>query len=396
MGKKIALIKVGSFSHINKSVYDILTLHFPDSRIVTIDIWDIIKSKKTYFIGNILAILKEYGTDFILNNKKVEDCIFITPYLFRKVKKIVASIVNPEEFLFSIQTQSLFDGSTPGVPHFVYTDHTFLLNLDYPGYTEKQLPSTRWLELEKSIYSRAALNFTMSAHTTGSIVNQYGCDPVKVKCIWAGSNVPVNSLMSEKRDYTKRNILFVGIKWERKGGPELFEAFKRVLEVYPDTSLTVVGCNPDIQHPNCNIVGSVPIEEMGKYYAEASVFCLPTRLEPFGIVFTEALMYSLPVVTTNLGAIPDFIEDGVNGFLVQPQNVDQLYEALIAILESSETRQRFGEKGHSKFTERYRWEKVGEKMKEHISKVLARTAASPSSVPFEKNSSEAHVVLNGR
>ncbi len=158
----------------------------------------------------------------------------------------------------------------------------------------------------------------------------------------------------------------MGVAWERKGGPDLVEAFRAVLEKHPDASLTIVGCTPKLDLPNVQTVDKLPLAEMPPYYQRASVFCLPTRLEPFGIVFVEAMAYGLPLVAPNTGAVPDFLEDGRNGYMVAPRDVPALTRALTALLDDPQQCRAFGKVGYQLAHERYTWEKVGQRMKAHI------------------------------
>ncbi len=113
-----------------------------------------------------------------------------------------------------------------------------------------------------------------------------------------------------------------------------------------------------------------PLEEVYRYYEKASVFCLPTTFEPFGIVFLEALMYKLSVVATDVGGIPDFIKHGENGYVVKPDDIEQLAKALIDLLGDPRKCQTFGEKGYCIAVERYSWKKVGSMMKETIAPII--------------------------
>ena len=195
----------------------------------------------------------------------------------------------------------------PCIPHFLYTDHTHLANIFYPLFKHENLLSDAWIACEKSIYRNASLNFTMSTNIRQSIIDQYDCSPDKVVNVYCGSNVSIVDKELPDSRYSDQNILFVGVDWERKGGPVLAEAFKRVLVQFPNAKLTIVGCNPELDLPNCSVIGRVPLADVGQYFQQASIFCLPTRLEPFGIVFLEAMSYKLPIIATNIGAIPDFV-----------------------------------------------------------------------------------------
>jgi glycosyltransferase involved in cell wall biosynthesis len=99
---------------------------------------------------------------------------------------------------------------------------------------------------------------------------------------------------------------------------------------------------------------------------KSSIFCLPTKREPFGIVFIEAMMHKLPIVSNKIGALPDFVTDNENGFLVDAGDVEALAEALIKLLDNPEICKNFGEKGYSKVANTYTWEKVGERLRDNI------------------------------
>jgi glycosyltransferase involved in cell wall biosynthesis len=108
-----------------------------------------------------------------------------------------------------------------------------------------------------------------------------------------------------------------------------------------------------------------------KYYCRASIFCLPTRLEPFGIVFLEAFAHKLPVVATRIGAIPDFVIPGESGYLVEPGEIDGLAQALNQLLGDPEKCRTWGRKGYEIVQENYTWEKVGQRLHETISMALS-------------------------
>jgi glycosyltransferase involved in cell wall biosynthesis len=144
-----------------------------------------------------------------------------------------------------------------------------------------------------------------------------------------------------------------------------------VLDVHPDARLTIVGCSPVVDVPNCEVVGKVTLEDLPSYYEQAAVFCLPSKREPFGIVFVEAMSHWLPIVATRLGAIPDMVQDGHNGYLVDPlDNVAQLAEALIALVGDPQHCRLFGERGHQLAAERYTWQQAGARMKAHIEQII--------------------------
>ena len=131
-----------------------------------------------------------------------------------------------------------------------------------------------------------------------------------------------------------------------------------------------MGCSPKVDVPNCTVVGRIPLEQLNKFYEQASVFCLPTKLEPFGIAFIEALSYKLPIVATNIGAIPDFVVDGQNGYLVSPGSASEIARAIDKLLDSPANCKIFGQQGYSLVKEKYTWENTGALMRQHILSAL--------------------------
>ncbi|HEX2967581.1 MAG TPA: glycosyltransferase family 4 protein [Bacteroidales bacterium] len=368
--KRAAFIKVGSFSHINESLLTELRKNFPDYEFDVIDMWPDKSgpelSRAFYYC------IREYGKDIILGKKSLMSTFARTSYYFNKRRTYVLENLSYKKYDFTFQTQSLFDASIPGVPHFLYTDHTHLANLQYPGFNKSRLLGSAWIHNENDIYNHTKVNFTMSSNITRSLIEDYHCKPENVKCVFCGSNVPVSEdEVFDPSRYSRRNILFVGVNWERKGGPVLADAFGTVLKVFPDATLTIAGCKPHLHLPNCTILGKISLEEIKRCYSEASLFCLPTKLEPFGIVFLEAMAHKLPVVATRIGAIPDFINEGKNGYLIDPDNSCQLARALIKLLESEQLCRDFGEYGSSLYWQKYTWKRTAEKMREHISRFLS-------------------------
>ena len=76
------------------------------------------------------------------------------------------------------------------------------------------------------------------------------------------------------------------------------------------------------------------------------VFVLPSVKEGFPWVVLEAMTAKIPVVATEVGAIPEIIEDGVNGFLVKPGHPEALASKIEMVLGDDRLRQEMGIKGH--------------------------------------------------
>jgi glycosyltransferase involved in cell wall biosynthesis len=375
-GKRIAFIRPKAWPLANRIVEGVLREHFPGQEVDTIDISSLVRRRPGLILANSIATALLYGKDIAQHKKKFRLAFWRTPYIFGQVRRLVQKRIAGGTYAFTFQMQSLFDASTPGIPHFVYTDHTHLENRHYTTTGASNLYSPRWIALERQIYQNAALTFLRSSNVRRSLIEEYGCPPEKAVLAYAGSNAKVSPVKKQNTDYTKPVILFVGLDWKRKGGPDLVEAFKRVREKIPAARLMIVGADPDLQVPGIPGVGTLPPEELDPYYQEASLFCLPTYLEPFGIVFIEAMTAHLPIVATRVGAIPDFVEEGRNGLLVEPGDITGLANALLQLLENPALCRSFGEASFQLTRDRYSWETVGDTFKQNILKTLGEPVRS--------------------
>lgn len=88
--------------------------------------------------------------------------------------------------------------------------------------------------------------------------------------------------------------------------------------------------------------GEVPHANLHVYFEAASVFCLPSRAEPFGIVLLEAGAFRCPVVATSVGGIPEILQNNVNACLVPPDDPVALADTLQRLLNDRDERDRLG------------------------------------------------------
>jgi glycosyltransferase involved in cell wall biosynthesis len=379
--KRIAL--VSTYAHLSRiSIERMLKGAFPEFEVETQYVMDVVKRNRGWMALNLWYVGKEYGHLLARRQMTLREAYLRTTYTFVRLHEAMRQSISSGEHLFSFQMQSMYNTSVPGVPHFVYTDHTHLSNLNYPDFDRSTLRSPQWLALERSIYESATVVFTRSTDVAADLVRFYDIPADKVECVYAGSNVDVEDAGEPNNgDYGNQRILFVGVDWRRKGGPELLEAFKSVLRKYPDAHLTIAGADIHLDAPNCTVLGNVSPEKLSRYYSEASVFCLPTRLEPFGIAFVEAMMHRLPIVGTRVGAVPDMIEEGVNGYLVEPGQPGALAEALCKLLASPQRCREFGARSYAKAAEQYTWTGTGQRIRARILRALGISDES-SQRPF--------------
>ena len=273
-------------------------------------------------------------------------------------------------FDFALVLSTTFPGYALGRPYFVYTDHPILANRYFPGGEERVSYWQGCLPHERRNLEGATRVFAMSSHAAQALLEEYGLPTENVVRVNAGCNSPAPTAVEPDR-YFRQRVLFVGVDWDRKGGPELLEAFRMVRRELPGARLTVVGCSPRIREAGVEVVGQVPPDRVAQQYARASLFCMPSRREPFGIVYLEALRAGLPVVSLDLGAAPDFVIEGETGYRAPVGDVPALAARLLALLRNPEMCRRFGDAGRRLVESQYTWEGTQQAMWRSIEDALS-------------------------
>jgi glycosyltransferase involved in cell wall biosynthesis len=149
--------------------------------------------------------------------------------------------------------------------------------------------------------------------------------------------------------------------------PDVLEAFRRVRDRGIDATLCLVGAGPDRDEVerlasrlglmrHCLFVGYQ--RDVAPYYAFFDAFLLPSANEGTPVVAIEALAAGVPVVATAVGGVADVVEDGVDGFLAEPGDVEALADRLVRLAEDRELRARMGAAGRVRVPERYAVERL--------------------------------------
>ena len=108
--------------------------------------------------------------------------------------------------------------------------------------------------------------------------------------------------------------------------------------------------------------GWVRKEEKENLLKNADIFLLPSYTEAMPMSILEAMGYGLPIVTTNVGGIPQLVEDGKNGYMTDPGNIDSFVKAILKLISNNELIYDMGKKGIEKAYEKYSLEKHLEKV----------------------------------
>jgi glycosyltransferase involved in cell wall biosynthesis len=139
-----------------------------------------------------------------------------------------------------------------------------------------------------------------------------------------------------------RRIVMVANLRAEKGHDTLLAAAPRILERYPDATITFAGDGPrrdalETLTRALHLTESVRFlgecRDVAPLLAESDLFVLPSRSEAFPNALLEAMASALPVVATRVGGIPEVVRDGVTGQLVPPDDAGALADAVLALMD---------------------------------------------------------------
>jgi len=179
-------------------------------------------------------------------------------------------------------------------------------------------------------------------------------------------------------------VLFVGRLSAPKGIYDLFDAIPRVLDVHPEAKFVLVGvAESDALEPviraeaerrgiaaRIAFLGSLEGRDKAAAFVTSQMIVVPSWTEAFPLVIPEAMASGLPVIATSVGAIPDFVRDGEDGFLVPPKDPRTLAQSVCRLLDDEGLRQRISQRVRERAPREFSIEigcgKVAELMKETL------------------------------
>ena len=143
----------------------------------------------------------------------------------------------------------------------------------------------------------------------------------------------------------KKLVCFAGKLTRFKGVDVLLDAFRVIKDSRQDVFGIIVGDGEERESlkekaaclglSNVRFLGNVTMNELRKLYNIADVSVVPSRREPFGLVALEAMACGIPVVASDQGGLPDFVNDAV-GALAKPEDPDDLAEKILFVLSRRE------------------------------------------------------------
>jgi N-acetyl-alpha-D-glucosaminyl L-malate synthase BshA len=207
----------------------------------------------------------------------------------------------------------------------------------------------------KILLKNADVVIALTDHMKKAMQKMYLRD---VKVVPNGINVdefaPLTKLEARAKlqmDDDERVVAFVGSLREIKGVEYLVRATKSILETGTVIHTVIIGDGPDRErleslthqlHISSYVTfkGQIQNEQIPYYLRVSDVFVLPSLSEGFPVVLLEAMASGLPIVTTNVGGVPEIVRDRENGFIIEPKNAKEIADRVLCILKSEEITKR--------------------------------------------------------
>jgi glycosyltransferase involved in cell wall biosynthesis len=222
---------------------------------------------------------------------------------------------------------------------------------------EKFMVSFNWFLrfFEEKTIEHSNKIIAVSDFTRRELLKYYNVKEEKIRVIHNGVDInkflPPANKKEVKRELgfktTDVNILSVGRLYARKGLFTLIESMSLVAKKFSNAKLIIAGKGQSNEmkklvnyakklgvREKIIFTGYFPDTKLPKLYQAADIFAFSTFYENLPFAVLEALSSQLPVVTTKVGGIPEMIDDGKNGFLVQPANSKDLADKILFFIEN--------------------------------------------------------------
>lgn len=207
-----------------------------------------------------------------------------------------------------------------------------------------------------SWFYRQAQRVVVPSQATARSVRNLGVDSERISLLPRG--VDTNLFSEQKRTPHEwerfgmngaRKLLYVGRVSREKGLDHLMAAFERLRAQRDNVELVVVGDGPykaelekSARDRSVAFVGYQRGDQLARLYASADVFVFPSTTDTFGNVVLEAQASGVPAVVANQGGPAEQITPGVNGFVVNPEDANEMAEAIRSLLDDDLLRQDMG------------------------------------------------------
>jgi len=221
-----------------------------------------------------------------------------------------------------------------------------------------------------------------------TLVEKAGVRPERIDIVNPGCDAQMFRPMAPRMELRQKLlgprpgpvVLTVGNLVARKGFDMVIRALPRLRQTVPDVTYLIVGAGPygdELEslavatgvRDHVVFAGMIPHKELPDVYALSDVFVMPSReqlwksdVEGFGLVFLEASSCGKPVVGGRSGGVPEAVEDGATGLLVNPHEPEEIAGTLARLLTDTDLAKRLGQEGRRRVVRDFDSARVGDRV----------------------------------
>jgi glycosyltransferase involved in cell wall biosynthesis len=253
-----------------------------------------------------------------------------------------------------------------GVTHYLYCDRSWLLSLrfrrDVRAFSARAL--WEYERLERQALSGVSHVFTCGNYVRDNLIEHYGLAAGRVTSVGSGMG-PIQPYFGAK-EYDKRRLLFVVRNGVGVDSLELLaDAFVRAQARRPGLSLTIVGAEPSrrmLNERDIVVRPRAPWSELQRLYRRASLLVQPMLNDPWCPIYLEALVSRTPVLGLGRNGLPEILQGGRHGFLVEKPEAGELARAILTAVAEPGRLAAMGASGQRRVLESYSWNRVAEQI----------------------------------
>lgn len=262
-----------------------------------------------------------------------------------------------------LHTPSLFDRTTLGIKKYQGKDKLF----QFIG------------EREKYILTHSDFLSSCSESLKEWTIQNLGIDSNKIEVIYNPIELPTHKV-ELKSSTVKPTIVFVGTISDVKGCGDLFEAGKILAEKNVDFDMFLYGKMGEFaenlkmneqSYPWFHVIGKIEREKLFSIYCNASIVCFPSWWDNMPMVCLEAMGVGAVVLGSSSGGMSEIIQDSINGYLIEPHNVNLLAEKLQFLINlDSKTKKQISDNAKKRIENDFSLRTIVDKTIDYYNRVI--------------------------